>query len=303
MSFNSQQRLIGYVGLGIMGAPAARRLLGAGFELCVWARRREQLADFEKINAVCAESLADLADACDVVFLNLTDTAAVEDVVFREGGLAAGMRARGGIIVDMSTISPGATRQIAERLAVDHIDFVDAPVSGGERGAIDGTLAFMLGGRAEVIAQIEPMLAAMGRVFTHVGEVGAGQVAKMCNQIVIGASILGIGEAFRLASANGVDLAAVRTALLGGFAGSKSLEVHGARMIEGDFAPGFKTALHHKDINIALENAREHDAALATGELFRQYLQRLIDSGGGALDSAAIYTVLMNEAAQKAQKK
>lgn len=284
--------VVGYIGLGIMGRPAALNLARAGYRLNVFARRAEQaqaLAD--EAGAGVYDSPKALAAACDVVFTNVSDTPDVEEVILGESGVIRGLAA-GGAVVDMSTIAPSAARSIAARLAEKNIQMLDAPVSGGEKGAIDGTLSFMVGGEAAAFARLRPLLEAMGKTIVHIGGPGAGQVAKACNQIVIGATIEGVAEALRLARKNGVDPAKVREALLGGFAQSRVMEIHARRMISGDYAPGFKARLHRKDIAIALADAERCGAPLPAAELFIGRLDQLIADGGGDLDSAAAAKVL-----------
>lgn len=285
---------IGYIGLGIMGRPAALNLLRGGFSVGVWARRREATQPLQQAGATVYDSIAELAAASEVVITNVSDTPDVEAVVLGEGGIGDHLAA-GGTVIDMSTIAPAAAAQLAAALAKKGIDFLDAPVSGGEKGAIDGALTFMVGGDEQAFERMQPVFAAMGKTITHIGKSGAGQVAKACNQIIIGATISGVAEAFRLAAGNGVELARVRQALSGGFANSKVLEVHALRMISGDYAPGFKAVLHQKDIGIALAAAADCGIALPSAELFMRRLQLLRESGDGELDSAAVSKVLPRE--------
>lgn len=282
----SDKEKIGYIGLGVMGRPAALNLLRAGYPLAVWGRRPESCAPLLEAGATACESPRALAAACDVVVTNVSDSPDVEEVLLGPDGVAEGMAA-GGLALDMSTISPSTARRVAAELAKRGADFLDAPVSGGEKGAIEGTLTFMVGGTAAAFERGRPIMEAMGRTITRIGDSGAGQVAKACNQIIIGATIEGVAEALRLARANGADGAKVREALLGGFAASKVLEVHAMRMLTGDYAPGFKAELHLKDMNIALQNARENGMPLPSAELFAGRLRELVESGDGGLDSAA----------------
>ena len=282
----SAKEKIGCIGLGVMGRPAALNLIRAGHAVAVWARRPESCKPLSDAGAAVCGSPKELAAACDVIVTNVSDSPDVEQVVLGENGVAEGV-ARGGLVIDMSTISPSTARRVAEGLAARGADFLDAPVSGGEKGAIDGTLTFMVGGRESAFNRGRPIMEAMGKTVTRIGESGAGQVAKACNQIIIGATIGGVAEALRLARANGADPAKVREALMGGFAASKVLETHAMRMLTGDYAPGFKTKLHLKDMNIALDNARENGIPLPSAELFRARLRRLTDAGDGELDSAA----------------
>ena len=284
--------VVGCVGLGIMGAPAARNMRRAGYGLRLFARRRETLGDFADLPAL--ESPKRLAAECDVVVVNVSDTPDVEEVVLGDNGIIAGMRP-GGMVIDMSTIAPAAARRIAGWLREKDIAFLDAPVSGGQQGAIDGTLTMMVGGEEDAFARALPLLQAMAKSITRIGDSGAGQVAKMCNQIIIGATIEGVAEAMDLAQKNGANAEAIRGALLGGFAGSKVLEIHGKRMLDDNFAPGFKTALHQKDMRIALQNGEENSRPLPAAKLFSQRLQELIAQNDGELDSAAAYKIVCAE--------
>ena len=236
---------IGCIGLGIMGAPAAKNMQNGGYVLRLFSRRDETANAFP--NVPRDNSPAELGKMSDAVVLNVSDTPDVESLTLGDNGLLAGMRP-GGIVIDMSTIAPASARKIAAHLAKKEIYFLDAPVSGGQKGAIDGALTIMAGGNESAFARALPLLQTMGKTITHVGESGAGQVVKACNQIIIGATIEGVAEALLLAQKNNVDAAKARDALLGGFAASKVLEIHGKRMLSDDFAPGFKSSLHLKDM-------------------------------------------------------
>ena len=220
-----------------------------------------------------------------------SDTSDVEEVLFGTGGVIEGVR-EGAVVVDMSTISPSTTRDMARRLSALGVAMLDAPVSGGEQGAIAGTLSIMVGGEGPIFERVLPLFQVLGKNIVHVGEAGAGQVCKACNQVVVGATIAGVAEAILLAHASGVDPARMREALLGGFAGSRILEVHGRRMIEGDFEPGFKSRLHQKDMGIVLAAAQEMGLALPAAAQVAQYLNALVGQGLGEQDSAAIFRVL-----------
>ncbi|MGI9338167.1 MAG: NAD(P)-dependent oxidoreductase [Gammaproteobacteria bacterium] len=294
-----ESAVVGYVGLGIMGLPAARNLLKAGYQVCAWARRKESLTPFLQSggNAKVAEDLPSLAAQCDAVITNVSDTPDVREVLLGGedgGGIINGIKS-GAIVIDMSTISPAETTKMAECFAAKGATMLDAPVSGGEKGAIDGTLTFMVGGGEDAFARAMPVFEAMGKTITRIGESGAGQTAKACNQIIIGATISGVAEAFALARASGANLSKIRAALLGGFAGSRVLELHGERMIKADYAPGFKAALHDKDIGLALSAASSSDIRLPSAELFAARLKRLIKNGGAEKDSSAIAEVLDEE--------
>ncbi len=282
---------IGFIGLGIMGRPMALNLLEAGHPLSVYARRAESMEPLAAAGAETCLSPAECAARSDVIFTMVSDTPDVEEVILGPGGIIEGAGA-GSVVVDMSTISPSATRSMAERLAQRGVAMLDSPVSGGDVGAVNATLSIMVGGERETFERVLPLFQAMGKNIVHIGPNGAGQVCKACNQVVVGATIAGVAEAILLARASGVDPARVREALLGGFANSRILEVHGRRMIEGDFNPGFKARLHQKDMGIVTDSARELGLALPGAAQTAQYLNALVGSGLGDEDSAAIYKVL-----------
>ena len=281
---------VGYIGLGIMGRPAALNLLNAGYPLWVWARRVEAMEPLLAAGATACANPAEVAKHCEIIFTNVSDTPDVEAVVLGDSGVIHGALP-GSVVVDMSTISPLASRRIATHLAQQGVEMLDAPVSGGEQGAIAGSLSFMVGGKSEIFARVKPLFEIMGKNVVHCGEYGAGQVTKACNQIVITQSIAAIGEAFVFARRSGVDPAKVREALLGGFAGSRALEAHGKRMLDHDFAPGFKARLHRKDMRIVLDTAAEIGVALPGAALSTQLINALVGGGDGELDSSAIYRV------------
>ncbi|HBE92964.1 MAG TPA: 2-hydroxy-3-oxopropionate reductase [Gammaproteobacteria bacterium] len=279
--------MIGFIGLGIMGCPMALNLRRAGYPMRVWARRTEMMYPLIDAGAALCESPADVAAGANIVITNVSDTPDVEQVVLGANGVIE-TAAAGSVVVDMSTILPSATRAIADVLAERSIDMLDAPVSGGEKGAIDGTLSVMVGGKAEVYERVLPVFEVLGSNIVHIGDHGAGQVTKACNQTVIAQTIAAVGEALILAKAADVNPAKVREALLGGFAGSRVLDNHGARMIAHDFKPGFKSCLHQKDMRIVLETAHELGIALPGAALASQLINALVGNGGGEEDSCAI---------------
>lgn len=281
----SKQPSVAYVGLGIMGKPAATHLLKAGYALRVYARRPEATAELAALGATVCESAAAAADGADFAISNVSDTPDVLEVVLGENGFASTLAA-GSVVLDMSTIAPAAARQLASELGEKGVGFVDAPVSGGQAGAEAGTLAFMCGASAADYAKALPLMEAMGASQVHVGGPGAGQVAKCVNQVVIGATVDAIAESFALARKLDVDPAKVREAIAGGFAGSKVLEVHARRIIDESFEPGFKAKLHYKDINIALDAAAEAGVELPSAAAFRDRLAKVIEHGMGELDSS-----------------
>jgi 2-hydroxy-3-oxopropionate reductase len=282
---------VGFIGLGIMGRPMALNLLKAGYDLVVHARRLESMDPLAEAGARTASSPAEVARDASIVFTMVSDTPDVEEVILGPEGILQGVRPDA-VVVDMSTISPSSTRMIAERLRAAGAAMLDAPVSGGEAGAKAGTLSIMVGGEPAAFARVQPLFAAMGGNIVHVGPSGAGQVCKSCNQIVVGATIAGVSEAVLLAQASGVDPRKVREALLGGFAGSRILEVHGLRMIEGDYTPGFRSSLHRKDMRIVLESAQELGISLTTAAMVSEWLDLLVERGLGEEDSAAIFEVI-----------
>jgi 2-hydroxy-3-oxopropionate reductase len=241
--------------------------------------------------AIACSSPAELARQADVVFTMVADTPDVEQVILGRDGVLDGLRA-GGVVVDMSTISPSATRGMAASLRERGAEMLDAPVSGGEAGAIKGVLSIMVGGADTAFRRVLPLFQVMGRNIVRVGENGAGQVCKACNQIAISQTMAGVAEAILMAMASGVDPVKVRAALLGGSANSKVLEIHGQRMIDADYEPGFKANLHRKDLRIALEAAHDLGIALAGTALVSQYFNALVGRGLGDEDSSALFRVL-----------
>jgi 2-hydroxy-3-oxopropionate reductase len=286
---------IGFAGLGIMGRPMARNLLRAGYPLTVWNRSPGPAQELAAEGAAVAESPAGLAARAEVVITMLRDTAAVEQVVLGDAGLLAGLRP-GAIYVDMSSISPLATRRLAEQLAARGVAMLDAPVSGGEVGAREGTLAIMVGGPAEALARVRPILEVLGSRIVHIGGAGTGQVAKACNQLVVGVTIGAVAEALLLASAAGADPARVREALLGGFAQSRVLELHGQRMLAHQFAPGARAAIQLKDLEIARELGAATGVPLALAETARRLYAELVASSGADLDHSGLLTLLERQA-------
>jgi 2-hydroxy-3-oxopropionate reductase len=282
---------IGFIGLGIMGRPMALNLIKAGHRLWVYARRADSMQPLADAGAQACSTPAEVAAQADVVFTMVADTPDVEQVMLGDDGILGGATP-GTVVVDMSTISPSATRRIAARLADAGADMLDAPVSGGERGAIDGTLSIMVGGKEETFQRVQPLFEVLGKNIVHVGDHGAGQVAKCCNQVVVAQTIAAVAEGLLLATAAGVDPARVRQALMGGFAGSRILEVHGQRMLDHDYNPGFKAKLHQKDMRIAMESAYEMGIPLNGAAVAAQYMNALVGAGKGELDSSAIATIL-----------
>lgn len=284
------QAKIGFIGLGVMGAPMAAHLLAAGHPLFVQTRSKVPQALADCGATVCAHARA-VAERADVIFLMLPDTPDVELVLFGEYGVASGL-AKGKAVVDCSSIDPIATRRFAARIAELGCDYLDAPVSGGEVGAKAASLSIMVGGSEAGFARVQPLLARLGRNITHVGAVGGGQVCKVANQIVVGLNIAAVAEALVFAAKAGADPAKVRQALLGGFAASRVLEVHGERMIRRSFAPGFRIALHQKDLALALQGARSLGMALPQTAGAAQLMQACDALGLAQADHSALVQAL-----------
>jgi 2-hydroxy-3-oxopropionate reductase len=287
----------GFVGLGIMGRPQALNVMKAGHAMAVWARRKESMQPLADAGATACASPSEAAALAEIVFVMVSDTPDVEQVIFGPKGIIEGARS-GAVVVDMSTISPVATRDMAKRLADKGIEMLDAPVSGGEVGAINGTLSIMVGGKPEVFARVKPLFECMGRNIVHIGANGAGQVAKACNQIVAAVTLEAVSEGLTLARRNGVDPAKVRDALMGGFAYSKVLEVHGRRILERDFKPGFKAKLHRKDLKIVTDTAAHLGLTLPQASLIASHLNALVGLGCGDEDSAAVVKIIERAAGE-----
>lgn len=285
---------IAFIGMGIMGKPMALNLKKAGHSVFVYGRRPESVAPLVEAGCTACASPAEAASQAEITIVMVSDTPDVETVLFGYSCVADAAKP-GSVVVDMSTISPTATQAFAQKLEARGLEMLDAPVSGGEVGAINATLSIMVGGKPGVFEQVKPVLEAMGKNIVWIGDHGAGQVAKACNQIVVAVTIEGVAEALTFARKNGVDPAKVRDALMGGFAGSRILEVHGKRMLDNDYTPGFKTRLHQKDINIVMETAKELGLALPGAALVMQHLNALMGTGGGELDSSAVMKIIERE--------
>ena len=282
---------VGFIGLGIMGRPMAMNLLAAGYPLTVHSRSPGPVDEVVSRGATRASGAAEVATASDVTITMLPDTSDVEVVLTGAGGVLDGVAA-GALVIDMSSIDPAPTRAMAEVFAKRDVAMVDAPVSGGERGAIDGTLSIMIGGEPDAVARAMPIFQVLGKTIVHVGPSGAGQVTKACNQLVVAATIEAVAEALLLAERSGVDPGKVREALLGGFAGSKILEVHGQRMLDRAFDPGFRIRLHRKDARIVEDAARTTGTPIPSFAVVAAQLQRALDDGDGELDHSGLYVEL-----------
>ncbi|MBK9521465.1 MAG: NAD(P)-dependent oxidoreductase [Rhodocyclaceae bacterium] len=282
---------VGFIGLGLMGRPMALHLEAAGHRLHLWARRAESLAPFAAVNAVVHSTPAMVAAAADVVITMVADAPDVEAVCLGPDGISSGGKP-GLVVVDMSTIAPAAAIRIGVELGQRGIAFVDAPVSGGETGAINAALTIMAGGTQEAFDRALPLFQKMGKSATLIGDSGAGQVAKACNQILTGVGIMAVAEAFNFAAKSGVDPAKVREALLGGFAYSRILENHGQRMLDRNFKPGFKAWMHQKDLRIVMEEAHRLGLSVPAAAATAQMFNAMVGSGLGESDSIAALQLL-----------
>ena len=278
---------VGYIGLGLMGKSIARNIHKAGFPLVVHNRSRAAVNELVAEGASAAGSPAEVAAQVDVVFTNLPDTPDVEQVVLGEQGILEGARA-GLIFVDNSTIKPAAARNLAVRLAARAVMSLDAPVSGGDIGARNGTLAIMVGGPLEALEKVRPVFQAMGKTVTHVGEAGAGQVAKAANQIMVAAQMVAMGELLMFSQKAGVDPQKVVEASKGGAAQCWTLDVKPARLFAGNRTPGFKALMQAKDLNIILETAREYGIPLPSAAVDAQLYNAMLQNGMGELDNSAV---------------
>ncbi|MCK0507103.1 2-hydroxy-3-oxopropionate reductase [Aromatoleum anaerobium] len=282
---------VGFIGLGLMGRPMALNLIRAGHRVHVWSRRRDSMQPLLDAGAGDCASAADAASRAEVIISMVADAPDVEQVALGPQGVADGARP-GLVFVDMSTIAPAAAQSIATRLQERGIAMLDAPVSGGEIGAINATLTIMVGGDAAAFERVKPLFEAMGKTVSLIGASGAGQVAKACNQILTGVGVAAVAEALNFAHRSGVDAAKVREALLGGFAYSRILENHGQRMLERNFKPGFKAWMHQKDMRIVMEEAHRLGVALPSAAATAQMFNAMVGSGLGDDDSVAMLKLL-----------
>ena len=281
---------LGFIGLGIMGAPMAQRLAAAGHTLHVSTRSKVR-DEVKSAGAIVCASAQEVAEKSDIIFVMVPDPPDVDAVLFGAKGVAAGL-SQGKTVVDMSSISPIETKAFARRINELGCDYLDAPVSGGEVGAKAGTLTIMVGGPQEAFERVKPLFELMGKNITLVGGNGDGQTTKVANQIIVALNIAAVGEALVFASKAGADPAKVRQALMGGFASSRILEVHGQRMIERTFDPGFRIELHQKDLNLALQGARALDVALPQTASAAQLMQACAAQGWAGLDHSALVRAL-----------
>lgn len=291
---------VGYIGLGLMGKSMARNILKAGFPLVVYNRSRGAMEELAAEGARLADSPADVARQVDVVFTNVPDSPDVEQVVLGPRGIIEGAHA-GLIYVDNSTIKPATARMLAERLAEKDMQALDAPVSGGDIGARNGTLTIMVGGPAGALETVLPVLQAMGKSITHIGDAGAGQIAKAANQIMVAAQMVAMGELLVFAQKSGADPRKVVEAIKGGAAQCWTLDVKPPRIFAGNRAPGFKAHLQAKDLNIVLETARQYGVPLPAAAVHAQLFNAMLQAGMGEMDNSAVLGILEMLANEKVE--
>ncbi len=286
----SQSLNLGFIGLGIMGAPMCGHLIKAGHQLYVTTRSKVPEA-IASTNAIVCKSAKEVAQKADIIFTMVPDTPDVEKVLFGEDGIASGL-SKGKVVVDMSSISPIATKEFAKKINDLGAEYVDAPVSGGEVGAKNAALTIMIGATEATFERVKPLFELMGKNITLVGPNGAGQTAKVANQIIVALNIEAVSEALLFAAKAGADPAKVRQALMGGFAASRILEVHGERMIKRTFDPGFRIELHQKDLNLALQSARAMGMSLPNTATAQELFNACAAHGGKGWDHSAMIRAL-----------
>jgi 2-hydroxy-3-oxopropionate reductase len=304
MNYELEERImaqkIGFIGLGIMGKPMVRNLLKAGYALTVYNRSRPAMEELSREGATVGSSPKDVAAVCEVVITMLPNSPDVEAIVLGTSGVLEGAKP-GTIVIDMSTISPLVSRKIYEEAKKKRIAALDAPVSGGEQGAIEGTLSIMVGGDQEVYAAVLPIFQAMGKTITYMGPAGAGGFTKLANQVIVAINLTAIGEALTLGAKAGLDPERLIQALSGGMAGSRCLDMKGPRIIKRNFTPGFKTDLHYKDLGLIMEAAHALQVPLPTTAGVQELFSALRVKGRGALDHSAVITILEDLAGVQAR--
>jgi len=296
------KKKIGFIGLGIMGRPMAKNLLKAGFSLVVYDLNKEAVEDVVKAGAASAHSSREVAQGTEVIIVMVPDSPEVKEVVLGKEGVLEGAKP-GSLVIDMSSINPLVSQEIARELKKKGVDMLDAPVSGGEPGAVQGTLAIMVGGEEKVFKECLKLFEPMGKNIVYVGSIGAGGFTKLVNQIIVALNIAAVGEAFTLGVKAGLNPQTVFQAIRGGLAGSTVLEAKAPMMIGRNFKPGFKIKLHHKDLNNALSTARDLGVPLPLTSLVQQILVSLITDGKGENDHSAIATFFEKMARVEIQSK
>ena len=284
---------IGFIGLGIMGKPMAKNLINSGFNVSFFARRQKIIKEMILYGCTYHSEIKDISKKCKIIFLNLPDSKDVKSVILGKNGLWANLQ-KNTIIIDMSTISPQTTKEISKKLKIKSVFLIDAPVSGGEIGAINGNLSIMVGGDKKIYNKIKNLLSVLGENITYIGASGSGQITKSCNQILVAGTMVAVSEIFLLAKKLKCDLNLIQTALLGGFANSKILKIHGKRMIKKNYEPGFKAGLHLKDLNIALNLSKSLKIDLKGAKYSKNLMLKAVKNGKRNKDSSIINQIIQN---------
>ena len=282
---------IGFIGLGIMGKPMVKNLLMSGYKVSFFARRKKVIDEISAIGGIYIKNISDLPKSCKVIILNLPKSNDVHNIVLGERGLYKNILPDT-TLIDMSTISPDVTVEIADKLKEKKSYLIDAPVSGGEIGAINGNLSIMVGGQKKIFNKVLPILSVLGENITYIGKNGSGQITKACNQILVAGTLVAVSEVLLMAKKSGCNLNLVREALMGGFANSKILEVHGNRMISSDYKPGFKSKLHLKDLDIALNIAKDLNINLKGTKYSRKLMHQSVVDKKQEKDSSVIHEII-----------
>jgi len=293
---------IGFIGIGIMGQPMANNLIKAGYTILIYNRSRNNFSDLLAKGAEEAFSPKEIAEKSDLVITMLPDSPDVETVALGKNGIIEGV-SKGMIYIDMSSIAPASALKISQAMSLKGVDCLDAPVSGGDVGAINATLSIMVGGNEKIFKQAKPVLEAMGKTITLCGPNGAGQTVKACNQIQVAMNFVGMSEALVLGTKAGVDPAIIVEVLSGGYAQSRVMDVRGPRIVQGDFSPGFKSRFHYKDLNIILQTGKDYEVPLPASTLVHGLFEAMITAGRGDLDHSGVITVLEDMAKTKARTK
>ena len=282
---------IGFIGLGIMGKPMVKNLLKSGYKVSFFARRKKVIDEISAVGGAYIKNISDLPKLCKIIILNLPNSNDVQNVVLGNEGLYENIL-HNTILIDMSTISPDVTTAISNKLKLKKSYLIDAPVSGGEIGAINGDLSIMVGGQKKIFKKILPILSVLGENITYIGKSGSGQITKACNQILVAGTMVAVSEILLVAKKSGCNLNLIRDALMGGFANSKILEVHGRRMINGNYKPGFKSKLHLKDLDIALKIAKDLNINLKGTKYSRKLMYQSVMDKKQEKDSSVIHEII-----------
>ncbi len=282
---------IGFIGLGIMGKPMVRNLLNAGYKVSFFARKKSIIREVSNLGGRFTDEISEIPKICKIIILNLPDSKDVQSVVLSKGGLYKNL-SPGTIIIDMSTISPETTHIISRKLKSKKSYLIDAPVSGGEIGSIQGSLSIMVGGDKKIFKIIKPILSVLGENITYIGKSGSGQITKACNQILVAGTMVAVSEILLIAKKTGCNLKLVKNALMGGFANSKILDLHGDRMIKKDYKPGFKSKLHLKDLKIALEIAKNLGLNLNSAQYSKKLIREAVNTKMHDKDSSILNEII-----------